>query len=67
MPSGKPEITTRLYSSIVLPMHRNSTPLAEFTARIGEDFAVEFREGRSLEVSLRTLPSRPTVVVLDGV
>jgi L-ascorbate metabolism protein UlaG (beta-lactamase superfamily) len=61
------EITTRLYSSIVLPMHRNATPLGEFTSRIGKDFAVEFHEGRSLQVSLKTLPSRPTVVVLDGV
>jgi L-ascorbate metabolism protein UlaG (beta-lactamase superfamily) len=61
------EITTRLYSSIVLPMHRNSTPLGEFTSMVGEDFAVEFREGRSLDVSLKTLPGRPTIVVLDGV
>jgi L-ascorbate metabolism protein UlaG (beta-lactamase superfamily) len=61
------EITTRLYSSMVLPMHRNATPLGEFTSRVGEDFAVEFREGRSLQVSLKTLPARPTIIVLDGV
>jgi L-ascorbate metabolism protein UlaG (beta-lactamase superfamily) len=61
------EIANRLYSSIILPMHRNATPLGEFTSMISDDFAVEFREGRSFKVSLRTLPKRPTVIVLDGV
>ena len=61
------EITTRLYSSMILPMHRHSTPIGEFTGMMGEDFAVEFRNSRSLKVSLKTLPDRPTVVVLEGV
>ena len=61
------EITTRLYSSMILPMHRHSTPIGEFTARMGEGFKVEFRPSRSLTVSLKTLPSRPTIVVLEGV
>jgi len=61
------EIATRLYSSMILPMHRHSTPLAEFTGRMGDGFAVEFRTGRSLKASLKTLPRRPTIVVLEGV
>jgi L-ascorbate metabolism protein UlaG (beta-lactamase superfamily) len=61
------EVATRLYSSMILPMHRHATPLAEFTDRMGEGFAVEFRPSRSLTVSLETLPSRPTIVVLEGV
>lgn len=61
------EITTRLYSSMILPMHRHSTPIGEFTGMMGEGFAVEFRQSRSLKVSLKTLPSRPTIIVLDGV
>ncbi|MBX3583531.1 MAG: MBL fold metallo-hydrolase [Rhizobiaceae bacterium] len=61
------EIATRLYSSMILPMHRHATPLGEFTSRMGEGFQVEFRSSRSLTVSLRTLPSRPTIVVLEGV
>ena len=61
------EITTRLYSSMILPMHRHSTPIGEFTAMMGDGFAVEFRDSRSLKVSLRSLPDRPTIVVLDGV
>jgi hypothetical protein len=48
-------------------MHRHSTPIGEFTAMMGEGFAVEFRPSRSLKVSLKTLPDRPTIVVLEGV
>jgi L-ascorbate metabolism protein UlaG (beta-lactamase superfamily) len=61
------EITTRLYSSMILPMHRHSTPIGEFTARMGEGFDVDFRGSRSLKVSMKALPSRPTIVVLEGV
>ncbi|TIP26038.1 MAG: Zn-dependent hydrolase [Mesorhizobium sp.] len=61
------EITARLYSSMILPMHRHSTPISEFTGRMGDDFAVEFLSGRSLTVSLKTLPDRPTIIILKGV
>lgn len=54
-------IVKRLFSSIVLPMHRNSTPLSAFTSRMGSEFALEFMEGNSFTVSLRTLPRRPTI------
>lgn len=61
------EITTRLYSSMILPMHRHSTAIGEFTGMMGDGFAVEFRPSRSLKVSLRSLPARPTIIVLEGV
>ncbi|RWL20639.1 MAG: Zn-dependent hydrolase [Mesorhizobium sp.] len=61
------EITARLYSSMILPMHRHATAISEFTGRMGDDFAVEFLSGRSLTVSLKTLPDRPTIIILDGV
>jgi L-ascorbate metabolism protein UlaG (beta-lactamase superfamily) len=61
------EITTRLYSSMILPMHRHSTPIGEFTGSMGDGFAVDFRDERSLKVSIRSLPDRPTIVVLRGV
>lgn len=64
---GMSEITTRLQSSIVLPMHRHSTPMAEFLGLMGDRFAVDFRDSRSLAVSLRSLPERPTIIVLSGV
>jgi len=65
--TGMTEITSRLQSSIVLPMHRHSTPMAEFLGMMGDAFAVDYRDSRSLTVSLRSLPNRPTIVVLRGV
>jgi L-ascorbate metabolism protein UlaG (beta-lactamase superfamily) len=61
------EIARRLYSSLILPMHRHATPLREFTARMGEGFDVRFSEEASVAVSLRDLPRRPTILVLKGV
>lgn len=64
---GMSEITQRLRSSIVLPMHRHATPIEAFVSMVGKVFDVDFREERSLTVSLGTLPQRPTIVVLAGV
>jgi len=61
------EIAKRLFSSIILPMHRHATPIGEFTARMGETFDLKFSEERSFSVSLRSLPRRPTILVLRGV
>ena len=60
-------IVERLFSSIVLPMHRNATPMSEFLSSMGEAFDVEFSDERSFSVSLRSLPRRPTILVLRGV
>jgi len=64
---GMTEITSRLQSSIVLPMHRHSTPMSEFLGLMGDRFDVDFRDSRSLAVSLRSLPKRPTIIILEGV
>jgi hypothetical protein len=34
---------------------------------MGPGFAVEFRDSRTLDISLRSLPQRPTIIVLQGV
>jgi L-ascorbate metabolism protein UlaG (beta-lactamase superfamily) len=64
---GMTEITRRLQSSIVLPMHRHATPMSEFLGQVGSAYAVEFRDERSFSISLRSLPGRPTILVLQGV
>jgi L-ascorbate metabolism protein UlaG (beta-lactamase superfamily) len=64
---GVSEITKRLRASVVLPMHRFMSPLDEFMHRIGQDFAIDERTGRSLQISRETLPGTPTVIILDGV
>lgn len=64
---GMSEITRRLRASIVLPMHRFSTPLSEFVARMMGQFEVDLRKERSFSISLDTLPKTPTIIILDGV
>jgi hypothetical protein len=64
---GISEITRRLRASVVLPMHRFATPLDEFMRKIGQDFEIDRRAERTLRISRETLPSTPTVIILDGV
>jgi L-ascorbate metabolism protein UlaG (beta-lactamase superfamily) len=64
---GISEITRRLRASVVLPMHRFETPLEDFMARIGKDFTIDQRSERTLRISRETLPTTPTVIILDGV
>ena len=58
-------VVERMKASIVLPMHWFSgASLGWFLDQVSGDFAVELRESREIEVSLRTLPERPTIMVL---
>ncbi len=56
-------ITRRLSSSVVLPMHRNATSMDSFTGRMRDAFDVRRLEGDVLDLSLRTLPERPTIFI----
>jgi L-ascorbate metabolism protein UlaG (beta-lactamase superfamily) len=64
---GISDITRRLRASVVLPMHRFMTPLDDFMRRIGQQFAIDVRTERTLRISRGTLPSAPTVIILQGV
>jgi L-ascorbate metabolism protein UlaG (beta-lactamase superfamily) len=64
---GVSDITKRLRSSVVLPMHRFATPLDEFMRLIGQQFSIDQRSERTLRISRETLPGTPTVIILDGV
>jgi L-ascorbate metabolism protein UlaG (beta-lactamase superfamily) len=58
-------VLKRLKSSVVIPMHWFSTAsLDRFVAGMQDEFDVQVTDRSDYEVSLRTLPSRPTVVVL---
>ena len=62
------EIMERMRSSIVLPMHvRSYGALPEFLNYLGDGFGRERMRENRLRVSLRSLPDRPTVVILPGV
>ena len=60
------QVLQRLKSSVVIPMHWFSDySLSAFLTGIAGDFDVRRTGETSLEVSLKTLPDRPTVVVLE--
>ena len=59
------KVVKRLRSSIVLPMHWfGAGTLSAFLSGMEDEFLIDLREETSLEVSLASLPSRPTVTVL---
>lgn len=59
-------ILKRLKSSIVIPMHWfGRSTLEQFLVGMSDEFDIVRTEATSLEVSLRTLPSRPTIMVLE--
>ncbi|MGR3793948.1 MBL fold metallo-hydrolase [Vannielia sp. SX4] len=59
-------IVSRLRSSIVLPMHWFSGySLEQFLEGMAGEFVIDWRVDSSFTVSLRDLPSRPTIVVLQ--
>ncbi|MEL7213199.1 MAG: MBL fold metallo-hydrolase [Pseudomonadota bacterium] len=59
-------VLQRLRSSVVIPMHWfGLSNLERFLDGMEAAFAIERRDSPSLEVSLRSLPDRPTVIVLQ--
>jgi L-ascorbate metabolism protein UlaG (beta-lactamase superfamily) len=59
-------IVDRLKSSIVIPMHWFSGyALERFLEDVGDTFVIDRRDTATLEISLRDLPRRPTVMVLQ--
>lgn len=59
-------ILKRLKSSVVIPMHWfGRASLEVFLNGMSDEFAIERTGAHAIEVGLRTLPDRPTVVVLE--
>ncbi|MFZ7092967.1 MBL fold metallo-hydrolase [Primorskyibacter sp. 2E233] len=58
-------VVERLKSSVVIPMHWFSDlALGNFLDGMRDSFAITFVESPSMEVSLRSLPDRPTIRVM---
>ncbi|TCD15449.1 MBL fold metallo-hydrolase [Oricola cellulosilytica] len=64
--TGMAEITTRLRSSIVLPMHLRGTRIQSYLSMMSSEFAIDFMDGNSITVTTRDLPARPTIMVPAG-
>ena len=59
-------VVERLKSSIVLPMHWFSgASLGWFLEGVAEEFDIDIRRESEITLSLRDLPPRPTVIVLQ--
>ena len=59
------EVLKELRASLVIPMHYFAgNSLDEFLAGMSKEFAIRRQKERSTLVSLKTLPKRPTVLVL---
>lgn len=59
-------IVDRLKSSVVIPMHWFSGyALEQFLSEVDDVFVIDRRDDAALEISLRDLPRRPTVIVLQ--
>ena len=59
-------VLKKLKSSVVIPMHWwGPGSLNDFIAGMSDEFGVERVSGSFIEISLRTLPERPTIMVLE--
>ncbi len=59
-------VVERLRSAIILPMHRPGPQVARFLDLFGPGFDRRFADSPSITVSLNSLPSKPQIVVLQG-
>ena len=65
-PDSMAKVVTRFRARLVLPMHWFSADgLVSFIKRMQPDFEVEIVSGPEVEVSLESLPRRPTILVLE--
>ncbi|MCV9966407.1 MBL fold metallo-hydrolase [Pararhizobium sp. BT-229] len=60
-------VVTRLRSALILPMHRRGPPVTNFLQMFGDGFDKSFATGASVTVSLRSLPRKPLIYILQGV
>lgn len=59
-------VVQRLRSALILPMHRWGPPLDRFLSMFDGRFDIAHASERTLRVSLRTLPRKPTIMVPQG-
>ena len=60
-------VVQRLRSALILPMHRWGPPLDRFLAMFDGKFEISYASERTLRVSLRSLPKKPTILVPQGI
>lgn len=59
-------VIQRLRSALILPMHRPGPPVRSFLAMFDQKFDVSVSSSPSVTVSMRNLPKKPLILVLQG-
>ena len=59
-------VVKRLRSSVILPMHRRGPVIDDFLAMFGPEYDQVVSPDATIEVSIRSLPKKPTIYVLKG-
>lgn len=57
----------RLRSALILPMHRRGPPIATFLGMFDASFDWKISDSDAVSVSVRSLPRKPLILVLNGV
>ena len=61
------KVVQRLRSSVILPMHRRGPVIDDFLSMFGADYDVFKSPEATMQVSIGSLPRKPTIYVLKGV
>ncbi len=59
-------VVQRLRSSLILPMHRFGPPLDTFLGMFDGKFDIAYSREKTMRVSMRSLPKKPTIMVPQG-
>jgi L-ascorbate metabolism protein UlaG (beta-lactamase superfamily) len=59
-------VVQRLRSSVILPMHRRGPVVEDFLAMFGPEYEQVVSPEATIDVSMRSLPKKPTIYVLKG-
>ncbi len=59
-------VVQRLRSSLILPMHRFGPPLDTFLAMFDGKFDIAYAKQKTITVSMRSLPKKPTIMLPQG-
>jgi L-ascorbate metabolism protein UlaG (beta-lactamase superfamily) len=63
---GMSKVVQRLRSSVILPMHRRGPVIDDFLSMFGPEYEQVVSPEATIDVSLRSLPKKPTIYVLKG-
>lgn len=64
--AGMAELTQRLRSSLVLPMHLRGNSISNFVNMMGSEWRADFLDGNTITLNIRSLPKQPTIFIPES-